>query len=64
MAKEIEFTIDEDGNVEIDLIGFEGKGCTEMSDKLIKALGHATFQQKKKEFYKPVVKEKQKVRRG
>lgn len=63
MAREIEFTIDEDGNVEIDLIGFEGKGCTELADQFTKALGHAKINEKKKEFYKPTVKEKQKVRR-
>ncbi len=63
MAKEIEFTIDEDGNVEIDLTGCDGKGCVDLSNKLAKALGHVTVSRKKKEFYKPVVKEKQKVRR-
>lgn len=64
MAKEIEFTIDEDGNVEIDLQGFEGKGCEKLSEQLAKALGNTTFRRKKKEFYKTVVKQKQKVIRG
>jgi len=64
MAKEIEFTIDENGNVEIDMINFQGKGCADLSGKLAKALGEQVEHVKKKEYYKPKQTQKQKVIRG
>lgn len=57
--KEIEITIDTDGTVEIDLKGFHGKGCSEITEKLLKALdGEVKTSTKKSEYYKPVPKTK------
>jgi len=36
--KEIEVTIDVDGKTEIDLKGFQGKGCSQIPDSLVKSL--------------------------
>ena len=62
--REIEFTIDEDGNIEVDLQGFEGHGCKDLADQIAKALGKVKTSRTKQEFYKPVQKQKQKIRRG
>jgi hypothetical protein len=35
----IEFTITEDGSIEIHPVGFKGKKCTEVTKELIEALG-------------------------
>jgi hypothetical protein len=64
MPHEIEFTIDADGNVEFDIQGYHGKGCTEIADQFAKALGKKTTQKIKAEFHKPEVKQKQKIIRG
>ena len=57
--REIEITIDTDGKTEIDLKGFQGQGCSQISDELIKALGGAVEQRKHKgEYYKPKPKAK------
>ena len=58
--QEIEITIDQDGNTEIDLKGFQGKGCAEITDKLVKALGGDIKRTQKHEFYK--IEEKAKVK--
>ena len=60
---EIEVVIDKEGKVSIDLFGFNGKGCTEISDQLSKALGTRVERKKKGEYYKLEHKQKQKVRR-
>ena len=65
MAKEIEITIDVDGTIEIDLKGYAGKGCSEISDELIKALGgQVDIRTKKGEYYKPLAKPKVKQKNG
>lgn len=51
MAREIEFTIKPDGSVEIDLQGFLGSGCSDVTDELVKALGKKVHQTKKCDFY-------------
>jgi len=57
--REIEITINEDGTTEIDLKGYEGKGCADVTDKLVKALGGETVKRSPKgEFYKPKPKSK------
>jgi len=57
--QEIEITIDEEGLTEIDLKGFAGKGCSQLTDKLVKGLsGEVNTRQTKKEYYKPVPKVK------
>lgn len=50
--QEIEIIIDQDGNTEIDLKGFQGKGCADITDKLVKALGGEIKRSQKHEFYK------------
>ena len=61
--REIEFTIDEEGNIEIDLQGFDGQGCQSLADKIAKALGKVTTREQKQEFYRPKQKPKQKISR-
>jgi len=61
--REIEITIDAEGNTEIDLKGFHGKGCKEITDELVKALsGSVSKRTQKAEFYKPEVEAKVKQR--
>jgi len=63
--KEIEITIDKDGQTEIDLKGFQGKGCKDIVDKLIKALaGSVEKRVQKADFYKttPETKVKQRTK--
>lgn len=61
MATEIEITIDEDATVEIDLKGFHGKGCAEITDMLVKSLqGDVVTRSPKSEYYK--TKQKTKVK--
>jgi hypothetical protein len=64
MAKEIEVTIDQDGNAEIDMIGWHGKGCGDVSKQLEKALGKTVKSDVKSEYYKTTPKQKQKIVRG
>ena len=64
MMKEIEITIDKDGQIEIDLKGYHGKGCQNIARELAKSLGTTVKNEKKPEFYKTVPKQKQKIRRG
>ncbi len=57
--QEIEITIDAEGSTEIDLKGFHGKGCSEITDLLIKSLaGDVVKRVPKAEYYKPVTKTK------
>jgi hypothetical protein len=35
----IEFTINEDGSIEVHPVGFKGKKCTEVTKEIIEALG-------------------------
>jgi len=63
-AKEIEVTIDQDGNIEVEMHGYHGKGCHEILQKISAALGKTVKVTKKTEFYKPVQKEKIKIVRG
>jgi hypothetical protein len=39
MAKEVTFTINKEGEIKIDMEGFEGKGCHELMDHLSSAIG-------------------------
>lgn len=63
--QEIEITIDAEGLTEIDLKGFHGKGCSEITDRLVKALeGEVVTRNPKGEYYKqkPKTKVKQQQR--
>jgi len=58
-VQEIEITIDAEGSTEIDLKGFHGKGCSEITDKLVKSLqGDVVQRSPKSEYYKPKPKAK------
>ncbi len=61
--REIEFTIDLDGTTSMDLKGFEGRGCSEITDQFVKALGKRVKTSKKTEYYKVDAKQKQKINR-
>ncbi len=57
--QEIEITIDAEGLTEIDLKGFHGKGCSEITDLLAKGLaGDIVKRSPKAEYYKPKAKTK------
>ena len=64
MAKEVEITINADGTSEIELHGFQGKGCTKVIDDMLKSLGGKVLDRGKKcEFFKPEIQEKVKATR-
>lgn len=57
--QEIEITIDAEGSTEIDLKGFHGKGCTDITEALVKSLqGDVVKRSQKTEYYKPQPKTK------
>lgn len=63
--QEIEITIDAQGATEIDLKGFQGKRCAEITDLLVKSLqGDVITRSPKAEYYKtkPKTKVKQQQR--
>ncbi|MFA5599232.1 MAG: DUF2997 domain-containing protein [Phenylobacterium sp.] len=64
MAKEIEITISEDGNVTIDQIGYSGRECVGDMDELIDMLGIEISVEKKEEFNRITkkIKKKQKFK--
>ena len=57
MAKIITVTIDENGDAEIDLAGYQGKGCAAVMAGFNKALGgEITSDATKAEYNKPLTK--------
>ena len=54
MAKkrEIDITINEDGTVEFDQMGYEGAACANDIEDLLKAVGKETDRKKKREYNK------------
>ena len=60
MAKEIIVTIDEQGNVEVDLEGFKGKGCEAIAKGFAEAFGQpqAVIEHKKEWAAPPLTKNK------
>ncbi len=63
MAKEIEITIDEDGTVHMEALGFEGKGCHEALEEIQRVLGKAKGARRKAEFYDAKVKVTQRIKK-
>jgi len=51
--KFVTITIDEAGNSDIDLEGFEGKGCSAIQEGFARAVGTSTEVVRKPEFNKP-----------
>jgi hypothetical protein len=60
MAKEIEFTIFE-GDVEVDLKGFHGKGCDAIAKGFAEALGDSSAVVKHKKEYSALPLTKNKI---
>lgn len=60
--KEIEVTIDKNGEVSLDLKGWHGKGCADVTKQFEKALGTIIKSDKKCDFWKTETKTKQKIR--
>lgn len=51
--KIVTVTIDEKGNADVDLAGFNGKGCDAIQQGFAKAIGVATVSGHKPEFNRP-----------
>lgn len=60
--KEIEIIIEKDGEISMDLKGWNGKGCSEVTKEFTKALGTAVNVEKKPDYWKTETKQKQKIR--
>jgi hypothetical protein len=48
---DISVTIDEEGNVHLELKGFKGKGCGDLTKELEEALGMVTASKRTAEYY-------------
>lgn len=48
---EIEITIDKDGNVDIDLLEYHGRGCHQDSEAFARALGTTLKRDQKHEYW-------------
>jgi hypothetical protein len=57
--KSINITVNEEGQIEIEAVGFKGASCQQATDAMIKALGLPTKEIKKPEFFQ---EDKQQVR--
>ncbi len=62
--KEIEIIIEPNGEISIDLIGFKGKDCSKVAQKLAEGLGKIKETKLKNDFWEQEVNPKQKIRRG
>lgn len=51
MAKDIEFTIKPNGEVEVDQQGYKGKNCSGDISEILNALGKEKSRKRKKEWY-------------
>ncbi|MFW6172795.1 MAG: DUF2997 domain-containing protein [Elusimicrobiota bacterium] len=54
MKKEqmVDIVVDKNGDVEVDLIGFRGKGCEHAVDDILNAIGKKVDSKKKNDYYK------------
>lgn len=50
MSKIVTGSIDENGDIEVELDGYKGKGCSAIQDVFGKALGTTTKRVKKREY--------------
>ena len=51
MEKQVEIKVKPDGSINIELIGFEGEGCSKTAQRFIEALGKSVFVNRKSEYY-------------
>jgi len=58
--KELKIIVDSNGKLEIDLLGWKGKGCDHAIDDLLDSLGGKVEVKKKKEWYAKTTKKKTK----
>jgi len=49
--KEMEIVFKNDGTVDIDMIGYHGKGCAEEINELLDAVGGKSKRKQKEEYY-------------
>jgi hypothetical protein len=61
---EIEITIDKEGNVDIDLIGYHGQSCGQDSEAFAKALGATVKRDQKPEYWQQEHIQEQHLRHG
>jgi len=50
--RELNITVDPDGSVKIDAVGFSGPECEKATEHLERALGKITKHERKREFWK------------
>jgi Protein of unknown function (DUF2997) len=62
--QELEFNIDEEGNVTIKVIGGSGASCLDLTKGIEEALGLVTDRQKTSEFYEQEVKTEGTIEQG
>ncbi len=62
MSKRIEATIDEDGEVTLEVFGAIGSECEELTADVEKALGKTTSKKRKREFYQQAQSRDQETR--
>lgn len=60
----VEVTIDENGDSEVDMNGFNGKGCGAIQEALSNATGKAVQVTHKTEFHKPCLQKTKLSNRG
>jgi len=53
VPKDIDVTIDPDGTVSLDALGFKGKECEDITKKIAKDLGQKISGTKKPEYWQP-----------
>lgn len=56
MEKQIEIKIKPDGSLSVELLGFQGDGCSKTAQQFIEALGKTTKSDRKSEYYDDNVK--------
>lgn len=53
--REIEITIDKNGKIDIEAIGYDGQGCSQDISKLVEALGTEVSRSQKCEYYQDIL---------
>lgn len=59
---EIEITIDQEGNVDIDLLNYQGQGCSQDSEAFARALGVTLKRDQKNEYWQQIHQQEQQIR--
>ena len=56
MEKQVEIKIKPDGSLTVELLGFQGDGCSKTAQRIIDALGKTVNSDRKSEYYEDSVK--------